>query len=262
MEGNMYSLGGLYWIILSSMKKTYYKTVFISDIHLWNLKNQSEKLIHFLDSICMETLIIVWDFLDYWQLAWFWKRTERETKMLNYINSLAEKWINIIYIQWNHDRYLKCSDTIRLKNISIVRDMYYSTSKWNKYYVTHWDCLDWINSNWNKLWEIWSVMYGLLLRVEWLISKRALKISHLSWAEKLDYWVKKWRMPESKIRRKITKFAKNLVCDWIIIGHFHVAKHYDINWLDYFNTGDWLKNCSAVVENSFWDLELIFYRDK
>jgi hypothetical protein len=64
-------------------------------------------------------------------------------------------------------------------------------------------------------------------------------------------------MPEYKIRKKVKIFSKNLVCDWIIIWHFHVASHYEVNWIDYYNTWDRLKNCSAVLEDWEWNLKLL-----
>lgn len=241
------------------MRKKQYRTVFVSDIHLWNLKNQWDKLIEFLDSINFENLIIIWDFIDYRQLKWFWKRREYEQRSLDYINNLTKKWVNITYIQWNHDRKLKCTDKIIIENMTIVREMYYKTLKWKTYYITHWDCLDWINRDWNSLWQLGSLTFWLLLRIEYLWNKKTLAHPYLSIAEKLEEWIKKHRMPEHKIKRMISNFSKNLTCDWIILWHFHVTRHYEINWLDYFNTWDWLRNCSAILENWKWNLELVKY---
>ena len=242
------------------MRKKHYRTVFISDIHLWNLKNQWDKLAEFLNSISFENLIIIWDFIDYWQLSWFWKWREREQSTLDYINNLAKSWINITYIQWNHDRELKCWDKIYIENMTIIREMYYRTLKWKIYYITHWDCLDWVNKDWNKIWQLWSIIFWWLLGVENLWNKKTLTHPYLSIAERFEEWVKKIRMPERKISKKVHKFSKNLTCNWIILWHFHVARHHDVNWLDYFNTWDWLRNCSAVVEDSKWNLELIKYK--
>ena len=242
------------------MRKKNYKTIFISDIHLWNLKNQWDKLIEFLDSISFENLIIIWDFIDYWQLRRFWKRREKEQSTLDYINNLSKNWVNITYIQWNHDRKLKCGSNIQIKNMTIIREIYYKTLKWKTYYITHWDCLDWINKDWNSLGQLWSIMFWLLLRIEKLWNKKVLNHNYISIAEKLDEKIKKIRMPERKISKKIHIFSKNLDCDWFIMWHFHVARHHDVNGLDYFNTWDWLRNCSAVVEDSKWNLELIKYK--
>ena len=241
------------------MRKKHYKTVFISDIHLGNPKNQGDKLIKFLDSISFENLIIIWDFIDYRQLNRFWKRWKKEINTLNYINNLAKNWINITYIQWNHDREFKSWNEIKINNMTICRDMYYTTWQWKTYYITHWDCMDWINKNWNKLWQIWSIVSWLLLKIEYLWNKNVYKIWHISLAEKLEEWVKKHRMPQSKIDKLIKNFSKNLDCDWIILWHFHISRHYDINWLDYLNSWDRLNNNSALIEYPKWNLELIFY---
>ena len=240
-------------------KKHHYRTVFISDIHLWNPKNQWDKLIKFFDSISFENLIIIWDFIDYRQINWFWKRWEKEQQTLNYINDLAKNWANISYIQWNHDRELKCTEQIKLENMTICREIYYTTWKWKRYFVTHWDCIDSVNDKHNRIWEFWSKVYWLWMRIEHIRNKKVYEISCISIPEKIDKWVRWRRVPEDKINNKISKFSKNLDCDWIIMWHFHLATHYGINWLDYFNTWDRLKHLAAVVEEVDWNLKLIQY---
>lgn len=241
------------------MKKNHYKTIFISDIHLWNPKNQPLKLVKFLKSISFENLIIVWDFIDYRQLDLFWKWWEQETETLNYINDLSNNWVKIVYIQWNHDRKLICWNKIHINNMSIRRDLYYKTLKWKLYYITHGDCMDGINNNWNNLWKIWSFTFWLLLKLESLRNKNTFNDSYTSIAEKFEEQIKKIRMPDKKINNKIIKFSKNLKCDWIIIWHFHIARHYKLNWIDYFNLWDQLRNYSVVIEDLEWNLNLIKY---
>lgn len=241
------------------MKKKHYRTIFISDIHLWNLKNQWDKLIKFLNSISFDNLIIIWDFIDYRQLKWFWKRTDKDQNTLNYINNLSNNWVKITYIQWNHDRNLKCWNKIYIENMTVIRGMYHKTLQWKTYYITHWDCMDWINKDWNSMWQLWSIVFWLLLRIEKIWNKKTLNNSYLSIAENLEDWIKKVRMPEHRIKKKIMRLTKNINCNWIIIWHFHVARHYNLNWIDYFNTWDWLRNCSALLEDSKWNLELVKY---
>ena len=178
---------------------------------------------------------------------------------MDYINNLANNWVNITYIQWNHDRKLKCTKEIYIENMTIVREIYYKTWKWKTYYITHWDCLDWINRDWNSLWQLWSLTFWLLLRIENLWNKKTLTHPYLSIAERFEEWIKRHRMPEHKIKRMVSNFSKNLTCNWIILWHFHVARHYEVNWLDYYNTWDRLRNCSAVVEDWKWNLELVKY---
>lgn len=241
------------------VRKTHYRTVFVSDIHLGHPKNQWDKLVEFLDSMDFENLVIVWDFIDYWQLNWFWKWWNKEEKTLNYINNLSKNGVKITYLQWNHDRELKCSKEIQIENMTICRDMYYQTLKWKIYYIVHWDAMDWINKDGSKLWQLWSMFFWLLLKIESLWNKNTFSNSYLSIAEKLEEWIKKVRVPAQKLKNKIRRFSKTLNCDWIILGHFHVVKSYEIDGLNCFILGDWISNCSAVVEDEKWNLKLIQY---
>ena len=241
-------------------KKEKYITVFISDIHLWNPKNQSNKLIKFLDSISFENLIIVWDFIDFRQLNWFWKRWEKEQNTLNYINNLSKNWIKITYIQWNHDRELECWEKIQIENMTICREIYHKTAEWKTYFVTHGDCLDSVNNKHDRIGEFWSKVYGLWLRIEHIWNKKVYNQSCISIPEKIDRRVRSRRVPENKLENKILKFSQNLNCDGIIMWHFHDPKIDTINWKMYFNTGDRMKSCSAVVEDEKWKLNLIFYK--
>ena len=241
------------------MKKKNYKTIFISDVHLWHFKNQSDKLIEFLESITFKNLIIVWDFIDYWRLGAFWEWSSKETRALNYINDLSKKWINITYITWNHDCKIRCNKNIHFNNMTFLLDMYYKTNNNKIYYVAHWDCLDNINNNYRDIWKIWSLMHGLLIWIEHIWNKKVKSPDHLSFAEKVEDWVKIHRFPPKKFKRKFIKFSKKLKCDGIIFWHFHQECHCNINWLDYYNTWDWLRRCSAVAENEEWNLELIKY---
>ena len=130
----------LYWILNYAYEVQYLKTVpakafspapKVKSCLIWLVKKgklpniKFNELIKFLDSIDFENLIIIWDFIDYRQLRRFWKRTEKEQKTLNYINNLAKNWINITYIQWNHDRELKCWDKIHTTYIGKITEIYF-----------------------------------------------------------------------------------------------------------------------------------------
>jgi len=75
--------------------------------------------------------------------------------------------------------------------MSIRRDLYYKTLKWKLYYVTHGDCMDGINNNWNNLWKIWSFTFWLLLKLESLQNKDTFNDSYISIAEKFEERIKK-----------------------------------------------------------------------
>lgn len=243
------------------MKKKHYKTVFISDIHLWNPKNQWDKLINFLVSISFENLIIIWDFIDYRWINWYWEWKEKEAKTLDYINNLSTNWVNITYIQWNHDRELKCSEKIHFNNMTICKNTHYTTLKWKTYFITHWDSLmSWLTNS-DLIWSLWTKICGLSLKFENSLNKHISQKSHISPSEKISNCIKSILYSSKKIKKKTNKFLKQLNCNGAIIWHFHNPQHYSLNWIDYFNTWDWINNCSAVTEDLEWNLKLIKYKD-
>lgn len=241
------------------MSKKHYKTVLISDIHLGNPKNQWDKLVDLLSSISTDQLIICGDFIDFWQLDYFGRWTDKEQSVLDYINQLSGSWTKIIYIQGNHDNKLKCDKNISLNNFSIMKALEYTTWWWKKYFITHGDSLDSMNSKLANIWKIWTFFYWLFLNIESIRNKNAKESWSNSFSQRLEYLIRVGRFSKNKIFRKILRLAKNEKSKWIILWHFHWPMHETVDWIEYFNTWDRINHCSYIVENMDWTLELQFY---
>jgi UDP-2,3-diacylglucosamine pyrophosphatase LpxH len=67
--------------------------------------------------------------------------------------------------------------------------------------------------------------------------------------------------PKKWLHKKSIALAKKKECDGIIIGHYHMADHIIQDGKEYFNTGDRVISCTAIVENDEGKLEL-FYHDQ
>ncbi len=242
-------------------KKNCYKTVFISDIHLWNPKNIANKLLGFLKSVTTEHLIICWDFIDFWQLRWFWKWTQKESKLLEYINQLSKSWVKVTYIQGNHDNKITCSKDIHLEWFSILRELFYTTWKNQKFYITHWDCFDWITSHCARFSQFCNRFYGLTLKLEELREEPQKTKQHISIVDKIEIFIERHRHNNRKILKQIFNLANQLNCDWIIMWHYHCPMHLARDKIEYYNTWDWLHTWSALVENLEGNLELLFLNE-
>lgn len=237
------------------------RTIFISDIHLGNPKNHADKLLKFLKSISTENLIICWDFIDSWQLSHLWKRMDKDSKLLNYINSIAHKWTNVFYIQWNHDKKIPKLHRAQLKDIPIMKEMFYTTKQNKKFYITHGDCIDKINSWYAIMGKTFNFLYSIMLKIENIFNKKTMNPDYLSLTERLVQRVKKYRYSESNFIKKISKLSEKVWCNNIILWHYHQLKHIISDNIEYFNTWDWLNNCTAILESSTWSLELFSYKE-
>lgn len=241
-------------------KENHYKTIFISDLHLWNPKNLSHKALEFLQSISMENLIICWDFIDFRQLDIFNKRKDKEAELLEYINHLSRNGTKVIYIQWNHDHKIKDKPFIHFdKRIEISKELYYTTQNGKTYYITHWDNSDLIVWKLPLIWRLWNLIYSSLFYIENLRNKRTFNEWYISLGEKIEIIYRKLRFSPKKILKQGKKLSKNLTCNWIIFWHYHTPIYANQNWFDYYNTWDWVNYQSAVIENKEWELKLIFF---
>lgn len=237
--------------------KKYYKTIIISDIHLGKPNNLSNKLLDFLENITMDRIIFNGDAIDFWQLNTFWARTEKETRFVNYIIKLIESWVHVTYIKGNHDGFMKHLHNVHVHNISIVKDLIYTTANNKKYYLCHWDKFDFVN---DTVGRITNFFYSLLYLLEKSFNKDIWKEHYIPFSERSKMRFKQHFFPKKTLHKKAFSLAKEKECDGIIIWHYHMADHVKNHTMEYFNSWDWVISCTAVVENESGDLELIHYK--
>lgn len=84
-----------------------YRTVFISDLHLGTRDARSEELLDFIRTVECETLYLVGDIIDGWELRRNWRWSQAQSDVLQKILRKARKGTKIHYIIGNHDEFLR-----------------------------------------------------------------------------------------------------------------------------------------------------------
>ena len=83
------------------------RTLFLSDIHLGTRGCQADKLLEFLRKYDADTIYLVGDIVDGWQLksSWYWPQLHNDVaqKLLR----KARKGRRVIYVPGNHDEFLR-----------------------------------------------------------------------------------------------------------------------------------------------------------
>ncbi|MDD3263053.1 MAG: hypothetical protein PHR61_04340 [Candidatus Absconditabacteria bacterium] len=146
---------------------------------------------------------------------------------------------------------------IHVHNISIVKDLVYTTANNKKYYLCHGDKFDFVN---DTVGRITNFFYSLLYLLEKKFNKNISKEHYVPFSERSKMRFKRHFFPKKTLHKKAFALAKEKGCDGIIIGHYHMPDHVKNHTMEYFNTGDWISSCTAVVENKKGDLELIHYK--
>ena len=59
----------------------------------------------------------------------------------------------------------------------------------------------------------------------------------------------------------VTKYAASKDCGGVICGHIHTPTVMSRNDVTYYNTGDWVESCTAVVEHFDGRMEIIRFTE-
>src|SRR6267154_1429372 len=98
------------------------RTLFLSDIHLGTRGCQAEKLLDFLRHYEAETIYLVGDIVDGWQLrsAWYWPQLHND--VVQKLLRQARKGVRVFYIPGNHDEFLRDYYGTHFGGIEVLED--------------------------------------------------------------------------------------------------------------------------------------------
>jgi UDP-2,3-diacylglucosamine pyrophosphatase LpxH len=238
---------------------TYYRALFISDVHLGTRWAQAPKLLEFLSESRAETIYLVGDIVDFWRIRRGIVWSEPHGQVLTEILRLANAGTRVVFIPGNHDSGLRAYCGTRFGNIEIRQNAVHVTSSGRRYLVIHGDEYDVVVNNAEWLAVLGDRSYAALLALN----------RPLNWARRLaglDYWslsaylkqrVKSCVSRASDFEASLVGAAKAHQATGVICGHIHRAASHDVGDIHYINTGDWVESCTAAVETTAGEMELI-----
>lgn len=245
------------------MKKTSYKTVIISDVHLGSSSSRAKEATEFLKSVTCDTLILNGDIIDGWALRKGGKWTKDHTKFIRQVLKKTYKGASgktkIIYLRGNHDDFLDNILPLKIPGIKMCKE-YIHESNGKKYYVIHGDVFDLITTKFKFLSVLGGMAYDFLIWLNRKYNKWRVKSGkeEYSLSQAIKYKVKAAVSFISDFENTLSAYAKNRGFDGVICGHIHHPEIKDINGVSYFNSGDWVETCSALVENHDGTWELVY----
>ena len=98
------------------------RTVWISDLHLGTPGCQAEALLEFLRDVQCETLYLVGDIIDGWQLRrnWFWPQAHND--VVQKILRKARKGTRVVFVPGNHDEFARKYVAHNFGGVDVVDD--------------------------------------------------------------------------------------------------------------------------------------------
>jgi UDP-2,3-diacylglucosamine pyrophosphatase LpxH len=230
--------------------RTKHRTVWISDIHLGTRGCNAEMLVDFLCSIQCDTLYLVGDIVDGWQLrkGWHWPAAHNE--VVRRILKMAHKGTRVVYVVGNHDEMLRDYTGFSFGGVDIVNDIVHECKDGRKLLITHGDAFDTVVLYARWLAVLGDKAYSLLLRLN-VVLNAARKLFNLPYWSLSAYAKRRVKNAVEFVGRfeeAVARAAHERGMDGVVCGHIHTAEIRQIGDVTYYNDGDWVESCTALVE--------------
>jgi UDP-2,3-diacylglucosamine pyrophosphatase LpxH len=235
------------------------RTLFLSDLHLGTRGCQAEELLEFLRQYEADTIYLVGDIVDGWQLkfSWYWPQSHND--VVQKILRKARKGTRVIYIPGNHDEFLRDYYGSHFGGIEVVESCIHIAVDGKRYLVIHGDLFDLVirHARWLALLGNHAYDSAIWLNRHFNSIRRGLGFPYWSLSRWVKLKVKNAVNFISEFERTLAGEARRRAADGVICGHIHHAVIRTEAGVTYVNCGDWVESCTAVVEHFDGRLEII-----
>jgi len=238
------------------------RTLFLSDVHLGSRHSQTEPLLEFLGRWIPSKVFLVGDFLDGWQWrAGCWQKNY--SRILNIFEFWADRGATIQYTPGNHDSFLRDPMIARVVErqlgfIEIADEFEVDLFDGRRFLVMHGDQFDCVEGRAQWLSRLSTSVYDSILTANWYLSRWFARrdTSPYDLCARAKKRVKQVIRFLSGFESAILEYAREKGCQGVVCGHLHTPVIAPRGDMTYCNTGDWVENCSAIVEHDDGQLSL------
>ena len=238
-----------------------FRTIFISDIHLGTPGCQALALMDFLRTHPSDTLYLVGDIIDGWQLRrrWYWPQAHNDVvqKLLRRVR----KGCRVIYVPGNHDEFARDFIGHHFGGIEVVQEAVHVTADGRSLWIIHGDYFDAVVQCAKWLAYLGDNLYEFTLRMNRHLNslRGRLGLPYWSLSAYLKQKVKTALNYVTDFEEAVANEAKKRGHDGVLCGHIHRAEMRMINGVLNCNDGDWVESRTALVEHYDGRLEILHW---
>ena len=241
-----------------------FRTIWISDIHLGTKGCNADLLIDFLDHTDSETMYLVGDIIDGWRLKkkLYWPPEHND--IVWRILKRAKRGTRIVYIPGNHDEMFRQFSGLSFGGVEIARAAFHATADGRRLMVLHGDEFDTIMLAHRWLAFVGDALYHLMMGLNrWVnLVRTRLGLPYWSLSKMAKHKVKNAVEFISKYEEVVARAAGERGVDGVVCGHIHTAEIRSFDGVEYYNDGDWVEGCTALVEHFDGRMEILHWPDE
>ncbi len=241
-----------------------FRTIWISDIHLGTRGCNAAMLIDFLDNVDSDTIYLVGDIIDGWRLKkrFYWPASHNDVVWR--LMKRAKRGTRVVYIPGNHDEMFRQFTGMNFGGVEIRRKAIHTTADGRKLLVLHGDEFDTIMLAHRWLAFVGDAAYTTLMRLNVVVNavRQRMGLPYWSLSKMAKHKVKNAVSFISQFEEVVAHEAGARGVDGVVCGHIHNAEMREIGGVAYYNDGDWVEGCTALVEHDCGRMEVLHWADE
>jgi len=239
------------------------RSLFISDVHLGCGFSRAAELFEFLGGFEPDRLYLVGDIIDGWKLRRSFRWNDTASFVVRRILGMLKRGTRVFYVAGNHDEFLRAWCPHDLGGIELADRFVHVTLDGRRLLVIHGDQFDQVTRHARWVYRLGDRAYTLALHANaWTNAlRRSLGYPYWSLSAMLKGKVKSAVNFINDFERFVARYTREHGCAGVICGHIHVPAVRMLEGIEYYNCGDWVEHCTAVVEHLDGRMELVRYHD-
>ena len=242
---------------------TTYRTIFLSDLHLGMRGCQADRVLDFVRQHDAERWVLVGDVVDGWALARSWNWTQAHNDVVQKLLREVRKGAEMVYVPGNHDGAARQFAGLTFGGILVQREWIHRTADGRRLLVLHGDEFDGVVRLAPWLSKVGARAYEWSLALNTVVAHVRERMGRPYWslAAALKDRTKKALQYVDRFEEAVAALAAERGVDGVVCGHIHRPEVREIATGDqttlYANCGDWVENCTALVEHHDGRLEIV-----
>jgi len=236
------------------------RSIFLSDVHLGIRPCQAERLLDFLREYSARQLFLLGDIIDFQALGRTLYWTTAHNTVVQKILRRARHGEQVVLVPGNHDHVLREYIDATFGQIRIAAEWIHTTADGKRYLLVHGDAFDPVSGCHRLLAAIGDFAYTVLLRLNrhlaWLRHRLGID-GYWSLSAYVKHRIKRAAAYIDDFETAVARAAADRDVDGVVCGHIHAPAIKSLRGVTYVNCGDWVDNCTAIVEHLDGRLELV-----
>ncbi len=241
-----------------------FRTIWISDTHLGTPGCNADLLLDFLKSVECETLYLVGDIIDGWQLrkGWYWPTKHND--IVRCVMKAAKHGTRVVYVPGNHDEMFRDYVGLQVGDIELMPEAIHETADGRRLLVLHGDIFDSVVLYARWLAFLGDSAYTLLLKAnKWVnLVRRRFGLPYWSLAAHLKKRVKNAVQFICNFEEAVAHAAADRGVDGVVCGHIHSAEILQFVLVTYYKDGDGVESCTSLVEHGDGTIEVLDWAER